>query len=34
MTDLLARKRYPSEVTDGRWEIRAPLIPEPGIYSP
>ncbi len=34
MTNQLARKPYPSDVTDAQWEILAPLIPEPGAWSP
>lgn len=34
MTNQLARKPYPSDVTDAQWEILAPLIPEPSAYSP
>jgi transposase len=34
MTNQLARKPYPSDVTDAQWEILAPFIPEPGAYSP
>lgn len=34
MTNQLARKSYPSDVTDAQWEILAPLIPEPGAWSP
>jgi transposase len=34
MTNQLARKPYPSDVTDAQWEILAPLIPEPGAESP
>ena len=34
MTDQLARKPYPSDVSDAQWEILAPLIPEPGAWSP
>jgi transposase len=34
MTNHLARKPYPSDVTDAQWEILAPLIPEPSAYSP
>jgi len=34
MATQLARKPYPSDVTDAQWEILAPLIPEPGAWSP
>ncbi len=34
MTNHLARKPYPSDVTDAQWEILAPFIPEPSAYSP
>ena len=34
MTNQLARKPYPSDVTDAQWAILAPFIPEPGIWSP
>jgi putative transposase len=34
MTNQLARKPYPSDVTDAQWAILAPCIPEPGIWSP
>ena len=34
MPNQPARKHYPSDVTDAQWEILAPLIPEPGAYSP
>lgn len=34
MATQLARKPYPSDVTDTQWEILAPLIPEPGAWSP
>src|SRR5258708_12752611 len=34
MTNQLARKPYPSDVTDAQWELLAPFIPEPGPESP
>jgi transposase len=34
MPNQLARKPYPSDVTDAQWELLAPLIPEPGAWSP
>lgn len=34
MNQYLARKPYPSDVTDAQWDILAPLIPEPGSWSP
>jgi putative transposase len=34
MTNQLARKPYPSDVTDAQWEILAPFIPEPAADSP
>jgi transposase len=34
MTDQLARKPYPSDVTDAQREILEPLIPEPAAWSP
>lgn len=34
MTNQLARKSYPSDLTDAQWEILAPLIPKPGAESP
>ncbi|HEY1353294.1 MAG TPA: IS5 family transposase [Ktedonobacteraceae bacterium] len=34
MANQLARKPYPWDVTDAQWEILAPVIPEPGAYSP
>lgn len=34
MTNPLVRKPYPSDVTNAQWEILAPLIPEPGVWSP
>lgn len=34
MTNLLARKPYPSDVTDAQWEILESLLPEPGAWSP
>ena len=34
MTNPLARKPYPSDVTDAQWAILAPFIPEPGAWSP
>ncbi|MGH2506957.1 MAG: transposase [Ktedonobacteraceae bacterium] len=34
MTNQVARKPYPSDVTDAQWEMLAPLIPEPGVWSP
>jgi transposase len=33
MSDTLTRKPYPSDLTDGQWEILAPLIPEPSAQS-
>jgi putative transposase len=34
MTSQLARKSYPSDVTDAQWAILAQLLPEPPTYSP
>lgn len=34
MTNQLARKPYPSDLSDAQWEILAPFIPEPGTVSP
>lgn len=34
MTNQLARKSYPSDVTDAQWKILEPFIPEPGAWSP
>ena len=34
MTNQLARKSYPSDVTDAQWEILDPFIPEPAPDSP
>jgi transposase len=34
MTNQLARKPYPSDMTDAQWAILAPFIPEPGTWSP
>jgi len=34
MTSQLARKPYPSDLTDAQWELLAPFIPEPGPESP
>ncbi len=34
MTNQLARKPYPSDVTDAQWELLVPLIPEPSAWSP
>ncbi len=34
MTNQLARKPYPSDLTDAQWELLAPFIPEPGAISP
>lgn len=34
MANQPARKPYPSDLTDEQWTILAPLIPEPGAYSP
>ena len=34
MTNQLARKSYPSDVSDAQWAILAPLIPQPGAWSP
>ena len=34
MTNQLARKPYPSDLTDAQWEILEPLIPAPGAESP
>jgi putative transposase len=34
MTDQITRKPYPSDVSEAQWKILAPLIPEPGTWSP
>ena len=30
----MARKRYPTDLTEGQWAQRAPLLPPPGIGLP
>lgn len=34
MTNQLAQKPYPSDVTNAQWEILTPLTLEPGAWSP
>lgn len=34
MSNQLARKPYPSDITDAQWAILAPFLPEPPTYSP